>query len=208
MPSFDPNPCLLFGSTRAHDRQSQALPSSRTRLATDTMTRMAGVGVRQAMVAVGAIVAVAVGALFGVADADSQGTPALSVDANRFAGPVPLRVKFSADTSQATGAVSYRWCFDDGTQSQDQNPTHSFPRAGYYKVVVQAQDESGDQDRQSLLLGAWPPKQWAAAQRKRPTKKAARRAQRVQQQRTTKRRKELQRRHGLTREKCTGQPFQ
>jgi hypothetical protein len=165
-------------------------------------------GVRKTMVAVAAIFAVAVAALFGVADATSQGTFALSVDANRYAGPRPLRVTFSAAASQATGAVRYRWCFDEGSQSQDQNPTHSFRRAGYYTVVVQAQDESGDQERQSLLLGAWPPKQWAAAKSKPLTKKVVIRAQRAQQRRTRKRRKQLQRRHGLTLKKCTSQSLQ
>jgi PKD domain len=169
------------------------------------MVRMEGAGVRKAMVAVGVMLAVAV--LFGVAVADSKGTLTLAVDANRFAGPTPLRVVFSATTSGATGAVRYRWCFDDGTQGQGQRPTHSFGRAGYYSVAVQAQDESGARVRQSLLLGAWPPKQWAAAVKKPLTKKAALRAQHVQEQRTRKRRKQLERRYGMTLKKCTSQPL-
>jgi hypothetical protein len=80
--------------------------------------------------------------------------------------------------------------------------------AGYYTVVVQARDESGDRARQSLLLGAWPPKLWAAAESKPLTKKAALRAQRGQERQTRKRRKQLRRRHGLTLKKCTSQPLQ
>jgi hypothetical protein len=179
----------------------------------------AGAGMRKVVVAAGAALTLAGGTLLGVAGAASQGTLSLFVDANRYAGPTPLRVKFSADTSpplrakffagtsQAEGPVHYQWCFDDGTQSREQNPRHSFRRAGYYNVTVRVQEESGDQGRKTLLLGVWPPRQWGAAQKKAPTKKEARRAGRVQQQRTRKRRRQLQRRDGLTREKCTSQPL-
>jgi hypothetical protein len=162
--------------------------------------------VRKALAAAGPLIAIMAGVLFGVAGAESKATLALSVDADRYAGPRPLRVTFSAHPSGGAGA-RYRWCFDDGTQSQDPSPTHSFRRAGYYKVVVQTQDESRGRDRKSLLIGAWPPRQWAAAQAKPPTKKAAIRAMRAQQRRTRKRRKQLERRHGLTLKKCTNQPL-
>jgi hypothetical protein len=79
-----------------------------------------------------------------------------------------------------------------------------FRRAGYYTVVIQAKDETGEK-RTSLLLGAWPRWQWVAAMRKPLTKKAAIRAQHQQQRRTRKRRKQLERRGGLTLKKCTRQ---
>jgi hypothetical protein len=87
--------------------------------------------------------------------------------------------------------VHYRWRFDDGTQSEEQNPTHSFPRAGYYTVILDARDESGNNTRQSLLLGAWPPKQWAEAQTRPPTKEYAVRTQAVQRKRTDARHRDL-----------------
>jgi PKD domain len=122
----------------------------------------------------------------------------LTVDADRFAGPSPLNVKFSAKPKGAVGEVHYRWRFDDGTHSEDPGPTHSFTRPGYYTVVVDARDESGNNARQSMLLGAWPPRQWAQSQTRRITPRYARRIQRVQQQRTDARhddlRKELRRR--------------
>ena len=149
----------------------------------------------------------AVVALLGAADAGSQGTLGLSVRADRFAGPTPVRVSFSAKASGAQGAVRYRWCFDDGKQSPAQKPIHTFRRAGYYSVVVQAKDASGNTARKPVLIGAWPPKQWANAQRRPITKKGAERAQRVQRRRTRARRKQLQRRGGLTRSKCTGRPL-
>jgi hypothetical protein len=82
------------------------------------------------------------------------------------------------------GEVQYRWRFDDGTQSEDRNPAHSFPRAGYYTVIVDARDESGNNTRQSLLLGSWPPQQWAGSQTRPMTPALAKRVQEVQQRRT------------------------
>ena len=107
-----------------------------------------------------------------------------SVNADHFAGPTPLNVQFSAKAKNAKGQVYYRWRFDDGTQSEVQNPGHAFPRAGYYTVIVDARDESGNNTRQSLLLGAWPPRQWATAQTKPVTPVLAKRVQAVQQRRT------------------------
>jgi len=114
----------------------------------------------------------------------AEGTLQLSADADRFAGPSPLNVHFSAKPKNAVGEVHYRWRFDDGTQSEVQNPGHAFPRAGYYTVIVDARDESGNNTRQSLLLGAWPPRQWATAQTKPVTPVLAKRVQAVQQRRT------------------------
>jgi hypothetical protein len=122
-----------------------------------------------------------------------EGTLSLSVDAERFAGPTPLNTKFAAKPKDAQGEVLYRWRFDDGTFSEEQNPAHTFPRAGYYTVIVDARDESGNNTRQSLLLGAWPPKQWAAAQTRPLTKKGAIRTQKIQQKRTDARYRDLAR---------------
>jgi PKD domain-containing protein len=114
----------------------------------------------------------------------SGGTLELSVGADRFAGPTPLNVKFSAKPKNAHGEVHYRWRFDDGTESESQSPAHSFPRAGYYTVIVDVRDERGNNTRQSLLLGAWPPRQWAVAQTKAVTPQGAKQTEKVQQHRT------------------------
>ena len=124
-------------------------------------------------------------------DGGGDGNFKLTADTDRFAGPTPLISRFTADAKNAKGDVIYRWRFDDGTTSEEQNPTHRFPRAGYYTVILDARDEDGNNDRQTLLLGAWPPKQWAEAQRTPLTKKGAREAQRVQQRRTDARLQEL-----------------
>jgi hypothetical protein len=129
----------------------------------------------------------------GSSDKKSGGTLSLSVNADRFAGPTPLNTHFTAQPKDAQGQVHYRWRFDDGTASEEQNPAHSFPRAGYYTVIVDARDESGNNTRQSLLLGAWPPAQWASAQTKPLTKKGAISTQKIQQHRTDVRHAELAR---------------
>jgi PKD domain len=121
----------------------------------------------------------------------SNGPLEVSVSADRFAGPTPLDVKFSAKPKNAEGEVHYRWRFDDGTQSEEVSPSHSFPRAGYYTVILDARDESGNNTRQSLLLGAWPPHQWSSAQTKPLTKKGALETQKIQQGRTDARHKDL-----------------
>jgi PKD domain len=140
----------------------------------------------------GVLALVLIGAGCGGSDnKKGSGTLSMTVDADRFAGPTPLNVKFSVKPKNADGKVHFRWRFDDGTQSEDQNPAHSFPRAGYYTVIVDARDESGNNTRQSLLLGAWPPKQWATAQTKPLTKKGAIRTQKIQQGRTDARHRDL-----------------
>jgi PKD domain len=134
-------------------------------------------------------------ALFMVAcggdDGGGDGNFKLTATTDRFAGPTPLVSRFTAEAKNAKGDVIYRWRFDDGTTSEEQNPLHRFPRAGYYTVILDARDEDGNNDRQTMLLGAWPPKQWAEAQRTPLTKKGARDAQRVQQARTDARLKEI-----------------
>ncbi|MGA7205030.1 MAG: PKD domain-containing protein, partial [Specibacter sp.] len=112
------------------------------------------------------------------------GTFNVSGNADQFAGATPLVTRFTAKSKNATGDVIYRWRFDDGTTSQEQNPTHSFPRPGYYTVILDAHDEEGNNDRQTFLLGAWPPQQWASAQRTPLTQRGAGDAQRAQQART------------------------
>lgn len=112
-----------------------------------------------------------------------------SVD--HFAGPTPLVSRFSAEAKHAKGKVIYRWRFDDGTTSEEQTATHSFRRAGYYQVILDARDESGNNDRETFLLGVWPKTQWTAAMKTHLTPERARAAQLVQNRRTEARRTEI-----------------
>ena len=74
-------------------------------------------------------------------DEDSGGgTFDVSGNADQFAGPTPLLARFTAKSKNAKGDVIYRWRFDDGTTSEEQTPTHTFRRAGYYAVILDARD--------------------------------------------------------------------
>jgi hypothetical protein len=122
---------------------------------------------------------------------NGSGTISVTANLDRFAGPVPLTGNFSAKAKDAKGKVYYRWRFDDGTQSESQTTTHTFPRPGYYTVILDARDQSGNFARQSLLLGAWPVKQWAEAQTRPVTRASAKRTEQVQQGRTDARHRDL-----------------
>lgn len=125
----------------------------------------------------------------GSDDKGGGGKFKVETDVDHFAGPTPLIVRLKATAKNADGDVSYRWRFDDGTTSTKPEVTKTFSRAGYYQVSLDAHDESGINDGESFLFGAWPPEQWSKAQRSPLTKKGALEAQRVQQQRTDRRRK-------------------
>ena len=147
-------------------------------------------GTRLALIAVLALGTVAT---LGCGDDKTEGEGRLKVTGNvdHFAGPTPLVVKLKATSKNGDGDVLYRWRFDDGTSSTKAEVTHTFPRAGYYQVILDARDETGENDRESFLFGAWPPTQWSRAQTTPLTKKSAAQTQKVQQARTDKRRKEL-----------------
>jgi hypothetical protein len=138
-----------------------------------------------------ALVAPVLVASCGGDDSGGGGAFKLSADTDQFAGPAPLISRFTASASNAKGDVGYRWRFDDGTTSTEQNPTHKFAKAGYYTVILDARDEDGHNDRQTFLLGAWTPGEWAKARKVPLTAKRAKKAQAIQQRRTDARYREL-----------------
>jgi hypothetical protein len=148
-------------------------------------------GLRLAMIA---LLSVGTVAVIGCGDDKGGGGSGrfdVKGEVDHFAGPTPLVTRLKATSKNADGKVLYRWRFDDGTSSTKTEVTHTFPRAGYYQVILDARDESGENDRESFLFGAWPPAQWTKAQSTPLTKKGALNAQKVQQQRTDKRRAAL-----------------
>jgi PKD domain len=143
--------------------------------------------------ALAALLACGVLVVAGCGDDESGGGGDINVSGkvDQYAGPTPLTVRLKASSKNADGKVLYRWRFDDGTATTDPEVTHTFKRAGYYQVILDARDESGNNDRESFLFGAWPPAQWEEAQHTPLTKKGALQTQQVQQKRTDERRKEL-----------------
>jgi hypothetical protein len=127
----------------------------------------------------------------GAGDDPSGGKFDVRGDVDHFAGPTPVVSRFSAEAKHADGKVIYRWRFDDGTTSAQRTATHSFRRPGYYQVILDARDESGNNDRETFLLGVWPRKQWTEAMNTHLTPERARAAQQVQNRRTNARRTEI-----------------
>lgn len=89
---------------------------------------------------------------------------AADADADTYAGPAPLTVRFSARSTNANGPVRYEWNFDDGSGSGEQNPTHTFHKHGWYLVTMDALDGAGGSHRINLQLHAWRPRDWAQFQ--------------------------------------------
>jgi hypothetical protein len=116
----------------------------------------------------------------------------VAADGSRFGGPVPLTVRFSSSPFHETGPVHWRWRFDDGTISEEQNPVHTFRRPGYYQVLMEARDQKG-QDAWNLIVGAWPVDLWETREKGGapidPT--TIRRLQRSEGRRTSERRKAI-----------------
>src|SRR5215210_9409346 len=73
----------------------------------------------------------------------SNGRFKVSGKVDHFAGPTPLVARLTASSKNAKGDVIYRWRFDDGTSTTKPDVTHTFPKAGYYQVILDARDESG-----------------------------------------------------------------
>jgi PKD domain len=146
---------------------------------------------RPLLIVVLAVTALVAAGCGGGDDGGGNGKFDVKGTVDHFAGPTPLIVRFDASAKNADGDVIYRWRFDDGTSTNKPKTTHTFKRAGYYQVILDARDESGNNDRESFLFGAWPRQQWATAQTTPLTKEGAKEAQRVQQARTDKRREEL-----------------
>ncbi len=62
-------------------------------------------------------------------------------------GIAPLRVTFSSPTGDRA-----QWDFNDGSTSDDRNPTHTFNKPGIYSVSLTVADAAGDGSRKQLLI--------------------------------------------------------
>ena len=68
-------------------------------------------------------------------------TPVAAFSASPTSGNAPLNVSF---TDSSTGSpTSWKWYFGDGTNSTDQNPVHTYSKAGIYSVTLSASNAGG-----------------------------------------------------------------
>jgi PKD repeat protein len=66
-------------------------------------------------------------------------TPRIKISADRREGYAPLKVRFSVEIYN-TALTQFEWHFDDGSTSNERNPTHTFQESGYYVVYLNASD--------------------------------------------------------------------
>jgi PKD repeat protein len=71
--------------------------------------------------------------------------------ASRKSGKAPLGVRF--DTSCSTGTfTNWLWDFGDGSQSNEQDPTHVFLKTGQFRVVLVATDKDGLRSSKETII--------------------------------------------------------
>jgi PKD repeat protein len=80
--------------------------------------------------------------------ADEEAAPLLAwADATPEDGNAPLSVDFKADVEGGTPPLKYAWTFGDGTpDSNEQNPKHTYQKAGKYRADLSVTDSGGDSD--------------------------------------------------------------
>jgi PKD repeat protein len=62
-------------------------------------------------------------------------------------GTPPLAVQLLADISGGVGQRTVKWDFGDGSPpSSEENPKHTYEKAGTYRASVEVSDTSGDSD--------------------------------------------------------------
>ncbi len=85
--------------------------------------------------------------------ANQNEPPVAVIDANPASGTVPLEVNFVGSNSQDdVEVVSYTWNFDDGSQSNEANPTHIFEVSGTYEVTLTVEDAEGLSDTATVTI--------------------------------------------------------
>jgi len=79
---------------------------------------------------------------------EEEAAPLLAwADANPEEGDAPLAVEFTADIEGGTPPLKYLWKFGDGSpDSTEQNPKHTYAKAGTYRADLEVKDSGGDED--------------------------------------------------------------
>ena len=95
-------------------------------------------------------------------------TYTVTASATPITGTAPLTVRFTATSTLGTPPYTYHWDFGDGTTSTEQNPTHTYEKAGIYNATVLSTDALGLSTTASINVVATAPPEipgitWALA---------------------------------------------
>jgi len=83
--------------------------------------------------------------------------PTSSISASPRSGEAPLTVQFVGLGADTDGTISsYHWDFDDGTTSNEQNPTHTFASEGTYNITLTVTDNEGEIGTDSVRINTSP----------------------------------------------------
>lgn len=86
---------------------------------------------------------------------NTNSTLVASANANQTSGPAPLSVQFTGSASGGSGSyVSYQWSLGDGSESNDQDPVHTYENAGVYHVTLNVTDSRGAYATAALTVTA------------------------------------------------------
>lgn len=70
--------------------------------------------------------------------------PTVSFSVKGHDRPAPAEVEF---TNYSRDADSYKWSFDDGNTSTEENPTHTYEEPGNYSVTLTAKNDEGSESK-------------------------------------------------------------
>jgi len=75
---------------------------------------------------------------------ESDTTMEVVIAASNVTGTVPMTVSFNSTILNGTAPFFYRWSFGDGVNSTQANPTHTYEKAGTYKVTLTVTDSNSN----------------------------------------------------------------
>lgn len=85
-------------------------------------------------------------------DEKSSSSPVVKISADINSGKSPLKISFKAGVSDDGRIVSYKWDFDNGETSEEQNPVHVFEMEGTYDVVLTVVDDMGEKGKDTIII--------------------------------------------------------
>jgi len=70
-------------------------------------------------------------------------------------GAPPLKVQFTASVEEETGGpFTYHWDFGDGSNSNEQNPSHTYSKVGEYTATLTVTNQKGNKGTDEIDIFA------------------------------------------------------